>query len=219
MSFLKGKYALLLTVVLLLQAAVYYVAASRREIIPNVAQLALFPSTIGDWHMTAEYPLTDDTQRVLRADDTLNRDYVNASQAKRASLWIAYYKTQRYAQTPHSPKACLPGSGWEPVEDATITIAVPVWREPIVANKYVVANGDDSKMVAVYWFQSHNRVIASEYWARFWLVLDSMRYRRSDTSLVRVIAPVKDDDVESATRTAVSFIQALFPDLLRQLPI
>jgi hypothetical protein len=46
-----------------------------------------------------------------------------------------------------------------------------------------------------------------------------MRYRRSDTSLVRVIAPVKDDDVESATRTAVSFIQALFPDLLRQLPI
>jgi len=218
-SFLKGKYALLLTVVLLLQAAVYYSAAARRERIPSFSPLALFPSTLGDWRMTAEYPLTDDTQRVLRADDTLNRDYVNVSQAKRASLWIAYYRTQRYGQTPHSPKACLPGAGWEPIENTTIPIVVPVWREPIVANKYVVANGDASKEVAVYWFQSHNRVVASEYAARFWLVLDSIRYHRSDTSLVRVMVRVENDDTDKATRTAVSFIQALFPDLLRQLPI
>ena len=219
MNFLRGKYALPLTVVLLLQAAVYYEASARHEIIPKVAQLAMFPSTIGNWHMTAEYPLTDDTQRVLRADDTLNRDYVNVSQAKSASLWIAYYKTQRYGQTPHSPKACLPGSGWEPIENTTMQIAVPVWREPIVANKYVVVNSNDSKIVAVYWFQSHNRVVASEYAARFWLVLDSMRYRRSDTSLVRVMVRVENDDTDTATRTAVSFIQALFPKLLQQLPI
>jgi len=217
MSFLKGKYALVLTVVLLLQAGVYYVAAARREIVPNAAPLATFPSAIGDWHMAAEYPLTDDTQRVLRADDTLNRDYV--THAKRANLWIAYYKTQRYAQTPHSPKACLPGTGWDPIENTTIPIVVPVWREPIVANKYVVTNGDASKEVVVYWFQSHNRVVASEYAARFWLVLDSMRYRRSDTSLVRVVVRVNNDDIDTATRTAVSFIQAFFPDLVRQLPI
>jgi EpsI family protein len=197
----------------------YYTAASRREIIPNVAPLATFPSAIGDWHVIAEYPLTDDTQRVLRADDTLNRDYVDVSQARRASLWIAYYKTQRYGQTPHSPKACLPGAGWEPIENTAIPIVVPVWREPIVANKYVVANGDASKEVAVYWFQSHNRVVASEYAARFWLVLDSIRYHRSDTSLVRVMVPVEHDDIDTATRTAVSFIQAFFPALLRQLPV
>jgi EpsI family protein len=217
-SFLKGKYALLLTVVLLLQGAVYYAAASRRELTPNVAPLAAFPSTLGDWRMTAEYPLTADTQQVLRADDTLNRDYVNLSVAKKASLWIAYYKTQRYGQTPHSPKACLPGAGWEPIENTTIPIVVPGWPEPIVANKYVVASGDDSKVVAIYWYQSHNRVIASEYAARFWLVLDSMRYRRSDTSLVRAMVSVQNDDVDSATRTTVSFIQAFFPALLRQLP-
>jgi EpsI family protein len=219
MSFLRDKHALLLTVVLLLQAAVYYAASSRREIIPNVAPLATFPSALGDWHMIAEYPLTDDTQRVLRADDTLNREYLNVSQAKRASLWIAYYKTQRYGQTPHSPKACLPGEGWEPIENTTIPIVVPFHREPIVANKYVVVGSDASKEVVVYWFQSHNRVVASEYAARFWLVLDSMRYHRSDTSLVRVVVRVENDGTDAATRTAMGFVQALFPDLLRQLPI
>src|ERR1035441_4185038 len=68
MSFLRDKHALLLTVVLLLQAAVYYAASSRREIIPNVAPLATFPSALGRWHMIAEDPLTDDPQAVLQAD-------------------------------------------------------------------------------------------------------------------------------------------------------
>ena len=219
MSFLKGKHVLLLTAVLLLHAVVYYAAAARRERIPDFTPLAMFPTALGDWRMTADYPLTDDTQRVLRADDTLNRDYVNASQAKKASLWIAEYKTQRYGQTPHSPKACLPGAGWEPIENSTIPIVVPGWPKPIVANKYVVANGDFSKEVAIYWYQSHNRVIASDYGARFWLVLDSIRYHRSDTSLVRALVTVENDDVDAATRTTVGFIQAFFPALLRQLPM
>ena len=53
---------------------------------------------------------------VLRADDTLNRIY--RLRAASSYLFIAYFKTQRYGQSPHSPKNCLPGSGWEPVEDA-----------------------------------------------------------------------------------------------------
>jgi EpsI family protein len=217
-SFLKSKYAMLLTIVLLMQAGVYYVAAARSELTPVVAPLDRFPTTIGDWHMTANYPLTEDTQRVLRADDTLNRDYYNPALDKKANLWVAFYMTQRYGQTPHSPKACLPGAGWEPVENGTISITVPNWPEPIVANKYVVAGADESKELVIYWYQSHNRVIASEYSARFWLVLDSMRYRRSDTSLVRAMAAVEHDNVDAATNTAVAFIKAAFPALLLQLP-
>ena len=218
MNILKSKYALLLTAVLLVQAAVYYTAASRRELIPEIKPLSTFPSTIDSWHMTAEYPTTADTQQVLRADDTLNRDYFDVTKSQQASLWIAYYKTQRYGQTPHSPKACLPGAGWEPIENTTIKITVPGWPQPIVANKYVVASGDSSKMLAIYWYQSHRRVIASEYSARFWLVLDSIRFNRSDTSLVRAMVSVQNDDIETATDTSVRFIKAFFPALLKQLP-
>ena len=66
--------------------------------------------------------------------------------------------------------------------------------------------------MTLYWYQSHNRVIASEYSAKFWLVADSIRYHRSDTSLVKVVVPVRNNDAETATRTAVEFVQAIFPE-------
>ena len=167
--------------------------------------------------MVRDVPMEKEVQEVLKADDTLNRVYVNASRTDSAYLFIAYFKTQRYAQAPHSPKNCLPGSGWEPVETGRQTINVAGWNAPIVTNRYVVEHGDE-KSVVLYWYQTHHRIIASEYWAKFWLVVDSIRYRRSDTSLVKIVVPVRDNNVGAATATGVQFIEVLFPSLLRQLP-
>jgi hypothetical protein len=50
-------------------------------------------------------------------------------------------------------------------------------------------------------------------------VADSIRYHRSDTALVRVVIPVQAGDVQSATNTGVQFVQALFPQILKQLPL
>jgi EpsI family protein len=133
-----------------------------------------------------------------------------------AYLFIAYFKSQRYGQAPHSPKNCLPGSGWEPVEDEIMTIPVE-GRPPIETHRYVVEHGGD-KSVVIYWYQSHNRVIAGEFSAKFWLVVDSIKYQRSDSALVRVIIPVRNNDSEGATRFAVGFIQTMFPAISTQLP-
>ena len=217
MSFPNHKYARLLTIVLMLQAGVYYALASRSELTPAIGPLSAFPTNLGDWHMTAEFPMDPDIQRLLNADDTLSRGYSNPSGTAAPTLFIAFFKTQRYGQSPHSPKNCLPGAGWDQVESGTLSIDVPNWHGPIVANKYLVSHGDQ-KVLTIYWYQSHNRVIASEFSARFWLVMDAVRYRRSDTSIVRVMVPVKDDDVTTATHTGTAFVQTLFPTLLKHLP-
>jgi EpsI family protein len=217
MSFPGNRFARVLTAVLLLQGVAFYAIASRAERAPLVSPLSLFPSAFGGWTMARDVPIEKEVQDVLKADDTLNRVYVNPSQTDYAFLFIAYFKTQRYGQAPHSPKNCLPGSGWEPVETGRQTIDVPGWNAPIVTNRYVVENGDQ-KSVVLYWYQTHHRIIASEYWAKFWLVVDSIRYRRSDTSLVKIVVPVHENDIGAATAVGVRFIQALFPSLLRQLP-
>ncbi len=214
---LQGKYARLLTIVLVVQGGAYYEIRSRSELTPPAAPLALFPAQLGGWQLAKEYTIEPEVQNVLRADDMLSRDYVNLPAAADASLLIAYFKTQRYGQAPHSPRNCLPGAGWEPTESGTMQIAVPERRDPIVVNRYVVARGED-KVLAIYWYEGRHRVIASEYWAKFWLVMDAIRYRRSDTSLVRVMVPVRDNDTDRATKTGVAFVQSLFPALLRQLP-
>ena len=61
---------------------------------------------------------------------------------------------------------------------------MPDRAEPIVVNRYLTARGEE-KSVTLYWYQSRNRIIAGEFSAKFWLIADSIRYHRSDSSLVK----------------------------------
>jgi EpsI family protein len=97
-----------------------------------------------------------------------------------------------------------------------ISIAVAGRQDPIVVNRYVVARGE-AKSVVLYWYQSHNRIIASEYTAKLWLIADAVRYRRSDSALIKVVVPVTGN-AESAVRTATGFVQAVYPMLAIQFP-
>ena len=218
MRFLRSKYALWLTILLAAQGGAYYAVASRPEVTLPMAPLALFPSSIPGWQAVRDFPIDAETLEVLKADDTLNRMYWNPSTKEALYFYIAYFKTQRTGATPHSPKNCLPGAGFEPVVPPTV-ISIPVAgrAQPLEANQYIVAQGED-KVVVLYWYQSHGRIIANEFAAKFWLVADAMRYRRSDTAVVKVQVKVSGDE-KAAVREAAAFVQAVYPALARQLPL
>jgi EpsI family protein len=101
----------------------------------------------------------------------------------------------------------------------SIPPAAPDAPDPeIVVNRYVVQKGLDRQLV-LYWYQSHGRVVASEYWGKFYLIRDAVRLNRTDGALVRVITPVGDDGDEArAEQTAIRFVKALFPVLGSYLP-
>jgi EpsI family protein len=215
---INNPYVRVVALVVLLEALAFYAFASRTETTPPVPPLILFPSVIGDWLIYRDFPLEREVLDVLKADDTLDRVYVNQTNQQMARLFIAYFRTQRYGQAPHSPKNCLPGAGWEPLKEDFVSVNVIGWDAPIKVNRYVVEHGEE-KSVSLYWYQSHNRVIASEYAAKFWAVMDSIRYRRSDTALIRIVVPVGPAGTDAAEQTAMEFVEAVFPDILRQLPL
>jgi hypothetical protein len=107
-----NPYVRVVAVLLLLEALAFYAFASRRETAPTVEPLVLFPSVIGDWLIYRDFPIDKEILDILKADDTLNRFYVNQSTRQLAGLYIAYFQTQRYGQAPHSPKiACRDPAG------------------------------------------------------------------------------------------------------------
>ena len=218
MNFLNNKYARILTAVLVLELFVFYGIAMRRDIPLHVAPLSAFPAAIGGWHMVQDLPMDPEILAALKADDTLTRVYANPSMTDSAFLTIAFFKSQRQGASPHSPKNCLPGAGWEPLESRKIAVDVPGREAPIVINKYVVAHGEQ-KSVTLYWYQSRDRVVASELRARFWSVADSIRYHRSDTSLVKVWVPVTENNIDAAARTGLEFVHVLYPEVVKQLPL
>jgi EpsI family protein len=215
-GFLKSTRARVLTVLLLAQLAGLF-AVSRREAVPLARPLAEFPKQVGGWTLAQEGVVDQETMDVLRADDLLTRTYVDAARGRGANLFVAFFKSQRTGQAPHSPKNCLPGSGWTPSQSDVRAISIPGRAEPIRVNRYLVSKGDDKSLV-LYWYQTRDRVIASEYRAKFYLIADAIRSNRTDTALVRVVVPVAGDDSDTATRDAEQFVQAFFTTLRQYLP-
>ena len=159
-----------------------------------------FPAQVGSWRQVGDdMRFDDETEKVLRADDYLSRNFV--SNGRMASFYVGYYATQRNGATYHSPLNCLPGSGWVMSDPARITITPMVGGAPFEANRFVVANGRDRSLM-IYWYQGRGRAVASEYWGKIYTVLDSLRRRRSDGAMVRVMVPLGNSQ-EEAQKTAV----------------
>jgi EpsI family protein len=207
--------------VTLLCGAVAVVRANHPEQAPPRVSFAQFPSQLGGWSGRQQPPLEDRILAILGVDDYLDRIYYGPDRSV-ASLYIGYYKSQRQGDSIHSPQNCLPGAGWEPTEKGllTITTAAVGGLASISVNRYVIQKGVDRQLV-LYWYQSHGRVVASEYWSKFFLIRDAVRLNRTDAALVRVIIPIannEDNGDRTAESEAVDFVKRLFPALPSYLP-
>ena len=111
MSFLGKRGAYLLTAALVIQSAGYYAAEFRAENVPVIRPLGEFPINAAGWQMVRETQLEKEVQEVLAADDTMSRVYLNPAGNSAASLFVAFFKSQRTGRWVHSPKNCLPGAG------------------------------------------------------------------------------------------------------------
>jgi EpsI family protein len=92
-----------------------------------------------------------------------------------------------------------------------VTITPPD-AAPFEANRFTIQNGNQ-KALMVYWYQGRGSAVASEYWAKIYTVLDSVRRRRSDGALVRVMVPFNGASQE-AERQAID----LAAQTARELP-
>jgi EpsI family protein len=201
----------------LIVAAGVIARASRVEPTPSLRPLAGFPMTLDGWRGRMNEPLDADVLRVLAVDDYINRTY--SSRSGWAGLYVGYYASQREGDTIHSPLNCLPGSGWEPLTRQRVAIDAG-GAQPIVVNQLLIQKGLERQAV-LYWYQSHGRVVASEYWGRAYLALDALRLNRTDGAIVRVVVPVAGDDPEAgaaAQQIARQFTRVVFPVVTGYLP-
>jgi len=66
----------------------------------------------------------------------------------------------------------------------------------------------------LYWYWAHDRAVASEYLAKFYLVADSIRMNRSDGSLVRVTTPLRSgESADAALDRLLAFAGKVVPVL------
>jgi EpsI family protein len=172
---------------------------------------------VGNWQ-GREVSIPPWALEVLGAGEFLERNYSRAPDEPSIDLFLAYFPSQRMGSTMHSPQNCLPGSGWTPVEFARVELTRPSGGK-IKVNRYVLAKGLE-RLLVLYWYQAHGRVVASEYWAKFYVVADAIRMNRSDGAMVRVMTPIaRNESLASAEqKRGVPFVQDAVLLLGRYIP-
>ncbi len=205
-----------LAAVLIAAAAIFLQTRARGEVFPSRVPLQQFPAQLGGWN-GIDVPIEQDVLDKLGPGDFLLRVYQDSAKTRYIDLFIAYFRSQRAGDTIHSPQHCLPGSGWTPIENQRVTLNLP-GHEPFPANRYLIAKGE-SRQLVLYWFWAHDRGVASEYWAKFYLVKDSIEMNRSDGSLVRVTTPMyPGESAEAAQQRILPFVNHVGPLLNSYIP-
>jgi len=222
LSELRTRVAILL--IGLVVAAGLVAKAARLDTIPFKEPFTSFPMQIDSWSGVSQSPFEDDTLSSLGLDDYLARVYVDPDHSA-VGLYVGFWGHQRQGDAVHSPQNCLPGSGWETISRDRIAISAlprPADRGGDV-NRTVIQKGRQRQLV-LYWYQSQGRIVASEYWSKFFLVADAMRTNRTDGAVVRLMTPIADVGTSSASgeddaeHTAARFMAVVLPLLDRFLP-
>jgi len=206
-----AKRCCLVAALLLLVAGAQQVFARRMKVVEH-RRLAELPREIGDWQEVADLQIDDGSAAVLKADDYVLRRMRN-SRGEVVELFIAYYENQRAGESMHSPKNCMPGSGWTPIATDLVELG-----DGARVNRYVVEKTSDRALM-LYWYQERGKVIASEYAGKFELIASTITSGRRDGAIIRVLRTSKSR-ASQAEETAVvkQFADSLRPVLPAFIP-
>jgi EpsI family protein len=213
----SGVLRFALATALIAVTAILLQARGRNEVMPRRLPLSSFPAQLANWD-SVEIEQDAKTLEVLGPGDFLERVYQDPDEKlPNVDLFLAYFPSQRTGDTIHSPQHCLPGSGWNPEENVRVTLSLP-GHDPFPANRYVVSKAGERELV-LYWFWAHDRGVASEYWAKYYLVKDAIRMNRSDGSLVRFVTPMLPGErSDAAQQRLLPFTSAVAPLLDDYIP-
>ncbi|PCJ88876.1 MAG: VPLPA-CTERM-specific exosortase XrtD [Thiotrichaceae bacterium] len=190
----------------------------RVEIIPERKQFAEFPLEINGWKGRA-LRLEKNVIDVLDLSDYTMSDYVGANEGDAVNFYSAYYESQRKGASIHSPKACIPGGGWEikSITDHLID-GVTVSDKPLVVRRLLTQKGDIKQLV-YYWFQQRGRVLSHEYLLKWYLFYDAVTMNRSDGALMRVVTTLQPgQDIKIADDRLHAFLVDVAPIITEYVP-
>jgi EpsI family protein len=198
------KHSLLTATVLMLTATlITSIASEKRKQQQPRRSLQMFPQDLGGWEAEDTVRLSERVEEQLGATDYIVRTYRRGDRS--VDLFIGYYADQRAGESMHSPRNCLPGAGWEISRFGAAEI--PVGSDRVPVNEFEIQNGA-TRAVAMYWYQTPQRLYANEYMGKVMLVWDALAGRGTSGSIVRIVVP---DDSHAADARA--FASEVIPEL------
>lgn len=182
----------------------------QQAIVPET-HLALFPHQLDEWRAQPAF-VDSDVARKLQFSDHLMLNFNHPDYIEPINLYVAFYANQRNGESPHSPRVCIPGGGWE------IETFERIELQGLPMNRAVIAR-EGHKLLVYYWFAERGTLVANEYYKKWLLLKDFIQTGRSDGALIRVSMPVIDAaHIERSEQRIAEFIALARPMVQQYLP-
>jgi len=190
------------------------VSGTRRT--PIKQPLAKFPVTLGDWQARSSRESSEAVIKLLGVDDYIEYNYASPN-GQTVNFYAAFYESVGTGGGYHSPKNCIPGGGWGIDAVKTVTIQPKGSQAPVTVAEMIIRNRNEYQVV-MYWYQNRGRIISSEYWEKFYLVLDAILKKRRDGTFVRLMIPAPGGDIPQAEKVLEQFAAQVVTELDNFLP-
>jgi len=147
---------------------------------------------------------------VLKPVAIFQADYVNRDGVT-VNLFMDYFASEKGGGGPHSPRNCVPGSGWVIASDQPHPIQFG--SRTIPAHRFVLARGD-YKQVMDFWYVTKYGETANDYKFKLYAMLSSLTLSPTDVAFVRFVS-----DSDPASLAALDqFEQSFLPEIYSRLP-
>jgi exosortase D (VPLPA-CTERM-specific) len=195
---------------LAISVIVVYSIDKRAEVIPKRMDFPLFPLQLSGWngqHASLDAPVIGK----LGLSDYILADFKQTDKPP-VNFYVAYYASQRKGVSPHSPRVCIPGGGWQIADIERMEI------DELPVNRIVIKKGEMTQLV-YYWFQQRGRNLANEYFMKWYLFKDALLLNRTDGALVRLTTMVyPGENFQAADRRLQDFAKVVLPVLPQYIP-
>ena len=184
-----------------------------------------FPSEFGDWKCLEQEEMTPEVERNLGVTDYLICRYVRPEPGDLIGVYFGYHASQVREEgggagenSIHPPAHCLPGSGWDIIDNQTVEIDLPgLPQSPARVKRMIIAKGKARQLV-FYWYQSRGRVISEDWRKILYVGLDRALRGRTDGSLTRFTIPVIRNDEARAEAAFFDLAPMILADVSRYIP-
>jgi len=181
--------------------------------VPSSKPLGQFPQTHANWKMTSEWAFSANVLNVLKASDYISRQYSDDA-GNKVTLYLGYHSGGKDSGGIHSPKHCLPGSGW--FEVSSQRGLLDLGGQPVKVVRSIYQKGE-SKELFLYWFQVKGMILSDEYSLKLAEITNSLLYRRRDSAFIRISVPFEVDQTK-AVALGERFTKDFYPVIQEFLP-
>ncbi len=203
----KKSFIAILTI-LLITFLVCTVIKYYRAPVGRVVTIERLPLSVGGW-LGKPDDVSPDTRELLSPDALFSAAYMSPSGSK-VQLFIDYYSPENSTGAIHSPRNCLPGSGWVIV--GTSPRIIEAGKKRISASRMSLALGE-SRDVMDFWYITRYGETASDYRLKFNTMVSSLTLRPTDKAFVRFVARDNPESVAALEDFERLFIDEIYKRL------